>query len=92
MDAQSLVVYGSVTHRITSKIYGSLLGQIQNSDYNGGLYNNKTDTFFVAGLNLEYRINQHLSANAGYNLDRLDSDTGRSFTRNRVYLGVTARY
>jgi hypothetical protein len=91
-DAQTLVVYGSMTHRITSKIYGSLLAQFQSSDYSGGDFDNTKENFFLAGLNLEYRFNQNLSANAGYNFDRLDSDAGRSFSRNRVYVGVTARY
>ena len=92
LDAQTLVVYGSLTHKIASKVYGSLLAQIQNSDFNGGKWNNRSDLFFTAGVNFEYRINQHLSANAGYDLDRLDSDTNRSFTRNRVYVGVKACY
>jgi len=45
------------------------------------------------GLNLEYRFNPHLSAEAGYNYDRLDSDLQtRGFDRNRVYIGVKASY
>jgi hypothetical protein len=49
--------------------------------------------FFLFGADLEYRFNEHFSTHAGYNYDRLDSDVGgRSFTRNRVYIGVTASY
>ena len=34
-----------------------------------------------------------LSAEIGYNFDRVDSDVGgRSFTRNRVYIGIRASY
>jgi hypothetical protein len=45
------------------------------------------------GLNLAYRINQFLSAEAGYNYDKVDSDlVGRSYSRNRVYVGVRATY
>jgi len=44
-------------------------------------------------VNLEYQFDQHLAAHVGYNYDRLVSDVaGRDFTRNRVYLGVTASY
>ena len=69
------------------------MGQIQHSTFNGGELNNETDIFYLVGLNFEYRFNPHFSANAGYNYDKLDSDLGgRSFDRNRVYIGVTASY
>jgi hypothetical protein len=49
--------------------------------------------FYLLGLNLEYRFNSNFSADVGYNYDRLESDLGgRSFDRNRVYLGITATY
>jgi hypothetical protein len=93
LDAESAVVYGTVHHRITSQIYGSVIGQYQSSKYNGGAADGKTDNFFLVGLELEYRINPFLSAHAGYDFDRLDSDLQfRSFSRNRVYFGVTASY
>ena len=45
------------------------------------------------GVNVTYEINKFLAAEAGYNYDRLDSDVGfRSFTRNRVYVGLRASY
>ncbi len=43
-------------------------------------------------------INKFLEAHAGYNYDRLDSGLNsglgadRSFTRNRVYVGIKATY
>jgi len=91
-DAQTLVVYGSLKHRIASKVYGGLIAQFQDSTYQGGSFDNSTDLYFLVGLNLEYRFNQYLSATAGYNFDRLDSDTNRSFSRNRVYIGIAATY
>jgi len=91
-DAQSLVVYGSLNHKLGSKLYGSVTAQFQDSEYHGGSFDKTEELFFLAGVNLEYRFNQNFSANVGYNFDRLDSDAGRSFSRNRVYLGVTARY
>ncbi len=93
LDQEATTVYGSVNHKITSKLMGSVMGQVQNSAFNQGPFNNKEDNYFVVGLNLTYTINQYLAAEAGYNFDRLDSDLqDRSFTRNRVYLGLRASY
>jgi hypothetical protein len=93
LNAQSATGWLSLTHRITPKLFGSLMGQIQSSTYYGGAYDNETDMFYLVGVNLEYRFNQHFSTHVGYNYDRLDSDVpGRTFDRNRVYLGVTATY
>jgi uncharacterized protein (PEP-CTERM system associated) len=92
-DAESSVVYASLNHKITPQLTGSLLAQYQHSTFNNGFYDSKSDDFYLAGVNLAYRINTHLSAEAGYNFDKLDSEVpGRDFTRNRVYLGVTASY
>ena len=45
------------------------------------------------GLRLTYQINTHLSVDAGYNFDDVTSEiAGYSYTRNRVYLGLTANY
>jgi hypothetical protein len=92
-DAQSATLWANVSHRFTPCITGNLVGQVQNSTYKGGTIDGDTDLFFLAGVNIEYRINQYLSATAGYNFDYLDSDQpNRSFNRNRVYLGITASY
>ena len=92
-SAESTVIFGSVEHRITPMLFGSLTGQFQNSSFNGGTFNSESERYFLVGLNLEYRFNPHFSADVGYNYDRLDSDVGgRSFDRNRVYMGVKARY
>jgi len=93
LDQEATTVYGSINHQITAKLMGSLMGQLQNSSFNQGPFNNSEDNYFVVGLNLTYTINQYLAAEAGYNFDRLDSDIqDRSFTRNRVYLGLRASY
>lgn len=93
-DTSSTTAYGSIRHRIMPKLYGSLMGTFQNSEFNGGtVFDGQADMFYLVGLNFEYRFNPHLSAHVGYNYDRLDSDLGgRSFTRNRAYIGVTAAY
>ena len=93
LDAQSLVAFASISHRIVPNLYGSVTGQFQNSTFNGGSLDNETENYYVVDLNLEYRFNPHLSAEVGYNYDQVDSDvSGGGFTRNRVYLGVTASY
>jgi hypothetical protein len=92
-DQASTVVYGNISHQLTPKLRGSVLGSVQWSQFNGGSANNDVDTFYNAGLNLEYVINQHLSAECGYSYDTLVSDiSGRGYERNHVYLGVTAAY
>ena len=91
-EAESAVLYATLVHRITPKLYGTLTGAFQNSTYLGGGLANESDRYFQVGVNLEYRINPHFSADVGYNFDKLDSDIGRSYDRDRVYLGVTAKY
>ena len=74
------------------------MAQFQNSDYNGGEFDNQSEQYYLLGLDLEYRFTQNFSAHAGYNYDRLESGLktafvpDRSFDRNRVYIGVTASY
>jgi hypothetical protein len=91
-DAESTTVFGTLTHRIFSRLYGNVMAQFQNSSLNGGQFDNADEQYYLVGLNLEYRFNTHLSTHVGYNFDKLESDAGRSFDRNRVYVGVTAAY
>jgi uncharacterized protein (PEP-CTERM system associated) len=92
-SAESTSLYGSINHRITQKLRGSLIGQFQNSEFNGGTLNNQSERYFLVGLNLSYQFTPHVSAELGYNYDNLDSDApGRTFDRNRVYIGVTGSY
>jgi hypothetical protein len=93
LNQESVSIWATVNHRITSKMTGSLLAQFQHSAFNEGPYDGDADLLFLAGVNLNYKLNQYLSAEAGYNFDRLDSDlANRSYSRNRVYLGVRATY
>lgn len=92
-DQETTTVYGSIHHRITARIAANLVGQYQRSVFNGGALDGDLDNFFLAGVNLQYEINQNWSAEAGYNYDRLDSDAAfRSFSRNRIYAGVRLQY
>ncbi len=92
VDQQVTAVYASVSHKITSKLIGSLLVQGQRGEFQGGTEDGNVEYYFLPGINFAYNFNPHLSAEAGYNFDRLDSESGRSYSRNRVYLGVRATY
>lgn len=95
LDQQATAVYAQVNHVITPKLTASLLGQYQFSEFNQGPQNGASDNYFTVGLNLAYQINQYFTAETGYNYDRLDSDVrggNRSYTRNRIYIGLRASY
>jgi len=97
-DQQSSSLFASITHRITPRLDGSIIGRFQRSEFQNGGLDGDIDNFLMLGLNLEYRFNPNWSTEVGYNFDRLDSDVGtdeggpRSFTRNRIYAGVRATY
>src|SRR2546430_11608730 len=92
LDQESTGVYGTVNHRITPKTTASLLGQFQHSTFKGGIDDGKVELLGTVGVNLSYQVNSFVSADAGYNYDRLDSEIGRSYTRNRLYFGLRATY
>lgn len=93
LDQEATAVYASVSHKITPNLVGSLLLQGQYSTFEGGANDGDSEILFLSGVNLAYHFNQHWLAEAGYNFDRLSSDlSDRSYTRNRVYVGVRATY
>lgn len=92
-DQDSTYVYGSINHQITPKLLGTLIGSWQYSTFQEGAYANQADSYYSLGLNFSYSFTPHFSADAGYNFDDIQSDIGlRGYTRNRVYIGVTAAY
>ncbi len=92
-DQESTGIYGVVNHRIGPNFTGSLLGQVQHSSFRGGGFDGKVDMLGTVGVNFAYQVNAFVTAEAGYNYDRLDSDlANRSFTRNRIYFGIRATY
>lgn len=94
LDQETTTGYGSINHQITGKLKGSLLGQLQLAEFESGVVENKSDVFYLLGVNLTYQFNPHLAVEAGYNFDRLDSDISygagypRSYSRNRLYIGI----
>ena len=90
---QSVVVYANLKHQFMPDFTGSLLAQYQHSQFVGGFYDGSKEQYYTLGLDLTYAFNPHLSANVGYNYDKVDSDIGgRTYDRNRVYFGVKASY
>ena len=94
LDAESSSVYGQWSHKLTPSLTASLVGQYQMSTFNQGVNNDRKENLFLAGVNLGYElIKDRLTAEVGYNFDKIDSDVGgRSFDRNRMYIGVRASY
>jgi hypothetical protein len=92
-DQESTVIYGSINQPLTPKLMGSVVGHFQYSTYNDGLYNSQSAEFYNLGLDLSYTFNRHFSSDVGYNFDYYTSPVpGEQYTRNRIYLGVTASY
>ena len=90
---ESSVVYASLNHRINPRLLGTIIGRCQYSTYQGGVSDSVSDTDYSLGVNLRYQFNTHFSADIGYNFDDLTSGIdGRSYVRNRVYLGLGANY
>lgn len=95
LDAETTTVYGSLSSRLVGDLSGSLVGQYQYSTFNDGAANGSVDHLIALGATLSYDIlpGGRLQAETGYSFDRLDSDQGgRSFSRNRVFLGLRASY
>jgi Putative beta-barrel porin 2 len=96
LDSETTLVYATVNHRFTQispKLLGTLTAQYSDAVYSGGAFNDQADRFLLVGLTFNYKFTDNFAAQLGYDFDKLDSDiVGRSFDRNRVFLGITASY
>ncbi len=93
MDQESTVAYGSLNQQLTGKLMGSLVAHYEHSVFYEGYFNSQSADFYNAGVNLTYTFNRHFSSDLGYNFDWYTTPVpGQEYTRNRVYLGVTATY
>ena len=92
LDAETTVVYAQLIHKITPKLTGTLIGQFQTSDFNEGAADGHNEDLYLVGVNLTYSFNRYFSMDAGYNYDMLQSDEGRSYYRNRAYVGLRVSY
>ena len=92
-DVASAVVYGSIRHELVAHLFVSGNAMLERAEYSGGTLDGKAYLFYQLGLDLSYEFSPNLSTHVGYNYDKYDSDlAGRSYDRNRVYLGVTAGF
>jgi len=96
-DNEASTLYMTATQRLTPispDLTAALSFQYQDSQFNGGGFNNASEDYYTVGLNLTYVILPNLSTEIGYTYDLLDSGVqqGRGYDRNRVYVGVTATY
>jgi len=92
-DTETSVVYARVHQRLVPNFFANLDGSFQNAIFKGGTFNDQSERFYEFGANLEYVFNPHISAQVGYDFDRLDSEIQhRSYTRNKFYIGATASY
>jgi hypothetical protein len=90
---ESSIFYFDITHRINPRLSATLITQYNCRRFKQGAYSGQPENHVHAGVNLDYKINRHFSAEVGYNFDELFSTVpGRSYTRNLVYLGLTASY
>ena len=92
LDQETTSIYASVTHQLTAKLTANLVGMYAMSSFGDSLPGSPSDDYLSLGANVAYTINQYLQAETGYNFDDLSSDLGRSFDRNRVYVGLKASY
>jgi len=96
LSQEAGTVFGTINHRITPKLFGTLTAQFQNSLYNGGSIDGQSEQYYLLGLNVKYQFTPNLAADLGYDYDNLQSKLNigqnRSFDRNRVYIGLTASY
>ena len=95
LDAETSAVYAEFSHQVTRQLLLTLNGQFQRSEFNFGSDDGESEYLWLGGVNLEYTFNRHWSAEIGYNYDELVSNVetaDRGYDRNRVYVGVTARY
>jgi hypothetical protein len=92
-DTTTASIYGSISHQIAQHLTGSGTARYQTAKFNGGSSDGRKDNFLLLGLSLAYQFNPNFEGNIGYNFDDLSSDlAGRTYNRNKFYVGVTAKY
>jgi hypothetical protein len=93
-DQQSSSLYAAVNHQLTPKLLVTLIGRWTDSEFNGGQFDNQTQTDLGVGVSANYAFTRHFSGQAGYNYDDVTAPNGtyQSYTRNRVYVGFAVAY
>ena len=93
-DQQSSQLYAAVNHQLTPKLMLSVIGKWTDSEFNGGEFDNQTQTDYGFGASANYAFTRHFSGQAGYNYDDVSAPAGtfQSYNRNRVYVGFAVAY
>ncbi|MFO1488293.1 MAG: outer membrane beta-barrel protein [Verrucomicrobiota bacterium] len=89
---ESATLFATINHRIVPNLFAALNASYQYGTFVGGQFDSQHEKDFLIGLNLRYQFIRYLSAELGYDYTNVSSDTGRSYDRNRFYLGVTGSY
>jgi hypothetical protein len=93
LDQETATAYGVISHKLTESLTARASGQLQYGTFKGGAANDQAESLYLLGVTLAYQLNQYLALETGYNYDRVDSDdSGRSYSRNRVFLGVRGQF
>ncbi|HTR42769.1 MAG TPA: outer membrane beta-barrel protein [Pseudomonadales bacterium] len=87
------VVYGTINHKFTPHLTGSVIGRYQYGIYEGGASDGDGQAWYSLGLNLSYSLNEYLSLDGGWNYDYVATTSALpGYHRNVTYLGITATY
>lgn len=91
----STVLYVQLNHQLASKLSANVYGGLTSSEYVGGtgVNDGNEDLVFTISGSLKYAISTHYAAEAGYSFTNFDSDiVGRSYDRNRIFVGASATF
>lgn len=94
-DQESTAAYIVLSHAITAKLNGKIIGQYQNSEFisQSAALDGKTEDIYTLGLTLGYSVTENVALEASYYYDKLSTPIfNREFSRNRVFLGVRFSY
>jgi hypothetical protein len=92
-DQETATGYGVISHKLTEKLTARASGQLQYGTFEGGGLDEQAECMYIVGATLVYDLSQYLALEGGYNYDRVDSDDpNRSYSRNRVFLGVRGQF
>jgi hypothetical protein len=93
LDSLAGTFYGSINHRITSRLNGTLYLSYQRTTYNGGIYDGDSSDYLTIDSRVDFKLRENLFLDLGYVWYLYTSSIpGVDFTRNRVYLGIRATY
>jgi Putative beta-barrel porin 2 len=92
-DQLSSVLYASINHPLTPKLTANAIARYQHSTWHDSQLDGQSADLYDLGFNFTYSITRHFSSEIGYTFDYYTTPiAGESYTRNKIYLGLTASY